>query len=67
MRILPDEFQNIFDDKDRKTTILYKTFETIAYLEGIFSKLRGRPILPYPLPLEAVLLGRQKKTGSLSI
>ena len=27
---------------------------------GIFSKLRIRPILPSPLPLEAVLLGPQR-------
>ena len=48
-------------------TILDKTVEKIAYLGGIFSKLRSRPILPSPLPLEAVLLGLQKKAGSLSI
>ena len=36
-------------------------------LGGHFSKLRSRPILPSPLPLEAVLLGLQKKAGSLSI
>ena len=44
-----------------------KTVEKIVYLGGIFSKLRSRPILPSPLPLEAVLLGLQKKAGSLSI
>ena len=38
-----------------------------AFLQGIFSKLRSRPILPSPLPLEAVLLGLQKKARSLSI
>ena len=48
-------------------TILDKTVEKIAYLGGIFSKLCSRPILPSPLPLEAVLLGLQKKAGSLSI
>ena len=47
-------------------TILDKTVEKIAYLGGIFSKLRSQPILPSPLPLEAVLLGLQKKAGSLS-
>ena len=51
----------------RNGTILDKTVEKIAYLGGIFSKLRSRPILPSPLPLEAVLLGLQKKAGSLSI
>ena len=51
----------------QSATILDKTVEKIAYLEGIFSKLRSRPILPSPLPLEAVLLGLQKKAGSLSI
>ena len=49
------------------TTILDKTVEKIAYLGGIFSKLPSRRILPSPLPLEAVLLGLQKKAGSLSI
>ena len=48
-------------------TILDKTVEKIAFLGVIFSKLRSRPILPSPLPLEAVLLGLQKKAGSLSI
>ena len=48
-------------------TILDKTVEKIAYLGGIFSKLRSRPILPSPLPLKAVLLGLQRKAGSLSI
>ena len=51
----------------KRPTILDKTVEKIAYLGGIFSKLRSRPILPSPLPLEAVLLGLQKKAGSLSI
>ena len=51
----------------QKAAILDKTVEKIAYLGGIFSKLRSRPILPYPLPLEAVLLGLQEKAGSLSI
>ena len=50
-----------------RATILEKTVEKIAFLGGIFSKLRSRPILPSPLPLEAVLLGLQKKAGSLSI
>ena len=50
-----------------KPTILDKPVEKIAYLGGIFSKLRSRAILPSPLPLEAVLLGLQKKAGSLSI
>ena len=48
-------------------TILDKTVEKIAYLGGIFSKLRSRPIIPSPLPLKAVLLGLQKKAASLSI
>ena len=34
---------------------------------GIFSELRSRPILPSPLPLEAMLLGLLKKARSLSI
>ena len=59
--------QNIEYSKSDEATILDKTVEKIACLGGIFSKLRSRPILPYPLPLEAVLLGLQKKAGSLSI
>ena len=51
----------------KQSTILDKTVEKSAFLQGIFSKLRSRPILPSPLPLEAVLLGLQKKAGSLSI
>ena len=31
-------------------TILDKTVEKIAYLAGIFSKLRSRPLLPSPPP-----------------
>ena len=34
---------------------------------GIFSNLRSRPILLSSLPLKAVLLGLQKKAGSLSV
>ena len=48
-------------------TILDKTDEKITFLGDIFSKFRSRPILPSPLPLEVVLLGLQKKDGSLSI
>ena len=59
------------DVHQQKRTILhqrvYNLVEKIAYLGGYFSKLRSRPILPYPLPLEAVLLGLQKKAGSLNI
>ena len=52
----------------KQSTILDKTVEKIAFLGGTFSKLRSRPILPFLLlPLEAVLLGLQKKAGSLSI
>ena len=52
-----------------KSTILDKTVEKVAYLEGIFSKLCSGLILPSPpLPLETVLLGLQKKKAeSLSI
>ena len=48
-------------------TILDKTVEKITFLGGIFSKFRSWPILPSPLPLEVVLLGLQKKDGSLNI
>ena len=48
-------------------TILDKTDEKITFLGNIFSKFRSRPILPSPLPLEVLLLGLQKKDGSLSI
>ena len=48
-------------------TILDKTVEKITFLWGIYSKFRSRPILPSPLPLEVVLLGLQKKDGSLNI
>ena len=51
----------------QRFTILDKPVEKIAYLGGIFFKLQSRPILPSPLPLEAVLLALQKKAGSLSI
>ena len=48
-------------------TILDKTVEKIAYLGGIFSELRSRPILPSAPSPGAVSLGLQKKAGSLSI
>ena len=34
----------------QSATILDKTVEKIAYLEGIFSELRSRPILPHSSP-----------------
>ena len=55
------------EETKENATILDKTVEKSAYLERISSKLRSRPILPSPLPLEAVLLGLQKKAGSLEL
>ena len=46
-------------------TVLDKTVEKSAYLGDIISKRRSRPILPSPW--KHVLLGLQKKSGSLSI
>ena len=43
-------------------TILDKTVEKIAYLGGIFSKLRSRPILPFPPPPESSVVGSSKES-----
>ena len=49
-------------------TILDKTVEKIAYLGGaFFLNFVADRFFPPPLPLEALLLGLQKKAGSLSI
>ena len=49
------------------STILDKTVEKIAYLGAFFLNFVADRFFPPPLPLEAVLLGLQKKAGSLSI
>ena len=51
----------------KQSTILGKTVEKIAFLGGIFLNFVADRFFPPPLPLEAVLLGLQKKAGSLSI
>ena len=43
-------------------TILDKTVEKIAFLGGIFSKLRSRPILPSPPPLGISDVGSSKES-----
>ena len=43
-------------------TILDKTVEKIAYLGGIFSKLRSRPILPSPPPPGSNVVGSSKES-----
>ena len=43
-------------------TILDKTVEKIAYLGGIFSKLRSRPILPFPPPPGSSVVGSSKES-----
>ena len=43
-------------------TILDKTVEKIAYLGGIFSKLRSRPILPFPRPPGSNVAGSSKES-----
>ena len=52
-------------------TVLDKTVEKSAYLGGgggaFFLNFVADRFFPRPLPLEAVLLGLQKKAGSLSI
>ena len=51
-------------------TVLDKTVEKSAYLGGggaFFLNFVADRFFPHPLPLEAVLLGLQKKAGSLSI
>ena len=50
-----------------QTTILDKTVEKIACLGAFFLDFVADRFFPPPLPLEAVLLGLQKKAGSLSI
>ena len=67
VRVGMRKLKNSSHSSSVNATILDKTVEKIAYLGGIFSKLRSQPILPSPLPLEAVLLGLQKKAGSPSI
>ena len=49
------------------TAILDKTVEKIAYLGAFFLNFVADRFFPPPLPLEAMLLGLQKKAGSLSI
>ena len=49
------------------TAILDKTVEKIAYLGAFFLNFVADRFFPPPLPLEAMLLGLLKKTGSLSI
>ena len=47
----------------KQSTILDKTVEKIAFLGGIFSKLRSRPILPSPLPPdESSVVGSSKES-----
>ena len=43
-------------------TILDKTVEKIAYLGGIFSKLRSRPIFPSPPPPGSSVVGSSKES-----
>ena len=50
-----------------EATILDKTVEKIAYLGAFLLNFVADRFFPPPLPLEAVLLGLQKKAGSLSI
>ena len=45
-----------------RSTILDKTVEKIAYLGGIFSKLRSRPILPSPSPPGSSVVGSSKES-----
>ena len=45
-----------------RSTILDKTVEKIAYLRGIFSKLRSRPILPFPPPPGSSVVGSSKES-----
>ena len=45
-----------------RSTILDKTVEKIAYLGGIFSKLRSRPILPSPPPPGSSVVGSSKES-----
>ena len=59
--MLKTQVKSNFEHFDVISIILDKTVEKIAYLGRIFSKLRGRPIPPSPLPLKAVLLGLQRK------
>ena len=52
---------NVKNQKIR-STILDKTVEKIAYLGGIFSKLRSRPILPSPPPPGSSVVGSSKES-----
>ena len=45
-----------------KPTILDKTVEKIAYLGGIFSELRSRPILPSPPIPGSSVVGPSKES-----
>ena len=45
-----------------RTTILDKTVEKIAFLGGIFSKHRSRPILPFPPPPGSSVFGSSKES-----
>ena len=45
-----------------RATILDKTVEKIAFLGGIFSKLRSRPILPFPPPPGSSVVGSSKES-----
>ena len=45
-----------------RATILDKTVEKIAYLGGIFSELRSRPILPSPPPPGSSVVGSSKES-----
>ena len=55
------------DQTQNQATILDKTVEKVAYLGAFFLNFVADRFFPPPLPLEAVLLGLQKKAGSLSI
>ena len=45
-----------------RATVLDKTVEKIAFLGGIFSKLRSRPILPVPPPPGSSVVGSSKES-----
>ena len=45
-----------------RATILDKIVEKIAFLGGIFSKLRSRPILPSPPPPGSSVVGSSKES-----
>jgi len=52
----------IWHDHSSIATILDKTVEKIAYLGGIFCKLRSRPILPSPPPPGSSVVGSSKES-----